>query len=635
MDEEKRQVKCDICKDKEWVKVPKNKGIKHHVKQNHRDEPEEVAKHYEQEVVAVVQEDSKKSVDNTTTECRLCGDDIKDEIDERLVGILDPADGDADTIEDGVIEHLITSHPNELDRIGNHYNRGVSNRVHEFVQSSRTLGKNDTQSSSDSNNKNTQTQPSVSEISTEINDSTTTSSEETEPSMNNVDPEVESAEVEPASNDVIGNNAAKWFVWGVGGAGNGILDSVLLRRETLEDISSPVSGIWGPGGMRGYHMINSNDAEVEGTFFIESDRDWDGATVIDQCIIGTGGMGEDPVEANEKAKEVVDEENWLKTISIKPNVVKSAQATLFLQSLVKGTGTGMTSVVAQYLRENEDWAGKKKPMVSAAVVPNEAKEDSDKTIYGLAGLAKPLDSIIMFSNDRLAGAPDELAAEIDFSFGPSRQKFGHKAENQTLIRFLEGLTMTSNMGVDISDDGYDVKDTFQPAVGFYPEDLEYTPAVICAPVLASFTGGSVTEETVDTLVFNALKSGRLVEFDPATAWGGSFLFAGPEKKMDVVSNLISDSQIDEMIRTHSGIMDTDGPDQFLRLRANQAILESADNLYLFGVMYNPKLPHLSRMYERSKTMKEFPGKNPSKLKKRWNHVDLIFDHLGIESLMNT
>lgn len=629
---ETTQVKCDLCD--EFVAVPKDEGIKQHIKEEHSDEPDNVAENFEPEVAAVVENDSDKGTDTATTECRLCGANVEGEISDPVVGVVDPTDGHAEEVEAEVVEHLIEEHADELDSIGDEYSRGVSDRIYTFLEKQGSVVADaDTETASGSTNVDTEAQISANTV-PESSDNPTTSDEESELATDSVDPEIESSEVEGASNAVIGDNAAKWFVWGVGGAGNGILDSVLLRRETLDRISSPISGIWGPGGMRGYHMINSNDAEVEGTFFIESDRGWDGATVIDQCVIGTGGMGEDPVKANEVATDNIIDKNWLNNISIQPNDVNQAQATLFLQSLVKGTGTGMTPVLAQYLRDNEQWAGKEKPMVSAAVVPNEAKEDSDKTIYGLAGLAKPLDSIILFSNDRLAGAPDELAAEIDFSLGPSRQKFGHKAENQTLIRFLEGLTMTSNMGVDISDDGYDVKDTFQPAVGFYPENLRYTPAVVCAPVLASFTGGSVTEDTIDTLVFNALNNGRLVEFNPATAWGGSFLFAGPKEKMDVVSDLVSDSRIDEMIRTHSGIMNADGPGQFLRLRSNQAILESATDLYLFGVMYNPELPHLQQMYERSEAMKEFPGKNPKALKDRWDDVEMIFDHLGIESLMN-
>ena len=590
----------------EFVEVPKGEDIKYHIREAHADEPDEVAENFEPEVAAVVQESSQDAT--AEAYCRLCGD---------------PTDPD-------LLTHLYREHSNEVDAIGEEYDREISNKVYNIAEGNDVEPTEaDSATAQTAAQSTTETASSSDSNTGSVGQSQQAPTGDREPNRND---RTEQA-AQPAANTASEAGAGKWFVWGVGGAGNGILDSVLLRRETLDNISSPISGIWGAGGMRGYHMVNSNDAEVEKTFFIKTDQEWDDATVIERCIIGTGaGMGEDPVEANELANEHVMNRNWLNNTTIRPGDVNQAQATLFLQSLVKGTGTGMTPVLAEYLRQNENWAGEDKQMVSAAIVPNEAKEDSDKTIYGLGGLAEPFNSIILFSNDRLAGAPDELAAEIDYSMGPSGQKFGHKNENQTLIRFLEGLTMTSNMGVDISGEGYDVRDTFQPAVGFYPDHLDYTPAVVCAPVLASFTGGTVTEDTVDTLVFNALNNGRLVDFDPATAWGGSFLIAGPEHKMDAVRELHSDSRINKMIRNHSGVEESDGPGQFLRLRSNQAVLESADDLYMFGVMYNPELPHLQQMYDRAETMKEFPGKNPGALKERWDDVNMIFDHLGMNSL---
>lgn len=567
----KNQTYCKICA--EWTD-----DLEQHLKEAHEDQADEVEEKHEDKLWVL--DESTNGAEHSTETCEICGDEM----------------------EEGLEAHLAATHTDRPYDIAETYDEPTRDAVVDGAD--------------------------------ESNGASTAESRDERQSSSSSRTGGESSGAGAADSSTVGV-PGKWYMFGVGGAGNGILDSILLRKKTLENERNPLSGVWGDGGLQGYHMLNSNPDEVLSTYFTEL-HELDERAVVEDCTIGYGGIGEDPIEGEEVARTAIMDETFFDELRrVNKDDVYNAYATMFVHSLVKGTGTGMTPVIAEYLRNDESWTGSDKPMLSAAIIPNEAKEHSMKTIYGLGGLAKHLSSIIMFSNDRLAEAPDELRANIDFHESPNGRRFGHQKENETLIRFLETFTMTSNRGADVGDDGFDVRDTYQPVARLYPKDrsVDYTPAVVCAPVLGVSSGGNPGPEEVEGLVYDTLTSGRLVEFDPSTAWGGAFLFVGPESKMGAVPDLVASNGAERMVREYSGIAENSERGRFLRLNVNQAATDRLDRLYLFGVMYNPEMPNLERMREEAEFEMSLGADLSEPLNQRWDDVDAIFDHLGINSLL--
>lgn len=438
-------------------------------------------------------------------------------------------------------------------------------------------------------------------------------------------------EVTESSPEDLDEVSGKWYVFGIGGAGNGILDAVLMRRDSLSE-DHPMAGIWGNGGMQGYYMLNTNDDEVIGTYYAQVDNEWGKTRVVEDNIVGEGGgAGQDAMLGRELMDEGIDN-NQLEEMQLSKDDVRQGQGTLYLHSVEGGTGTGMTPVLASYLRDNEKWAGEDKPTVAGTIIPDSVDDSYVNTVYGLGMLSKEVDAIIPFSNSNLADSK-KPEARIDFSLGP-QQKVGHESQNETLVRFLEAYTMPSNTGlvdVDGTDraghDGFDIRDSYQPVKRKYPKHLRepFKPATVCAPLFQSIETRDVAYDDIEYLVEKTLNHGRLIDFDPATAWGGTFLFLGPPRLMDQVASHVADDDVKRMVRES-----TDG--EFLKLTVDQAVIPTLDALYLWGVMWNPRIPVLEAMYEKARDEKEngFRTEENEMLDEEWNTLSPVFDQLGLK-----
>lgn len=577
---------CPVCE--EW-----KEDIEEHIRTEHPnpapDDLDRLKEEFTAETVRNLGVESDGSTRETT--CKICGESIESTRGEHLAEHLD----EPDAIESAYSPDILTEIQEEA--LGTEANGGAV---------------------AESTN-----QTSASEGSTPDEEEQTPSREAPDPSDSGKGPDANTHDDE---RDVAG----KWFVFGIGGAGNGILDSLLMRRRTLRDQDDPLSGVWGSGGINGYWMLNSNDSEVWDTYYTQTDQELDEDTMITHNIIGDGrGFGDDPFRGSDITERIITEDDFFDRISLAPEYTKQANATLFCHSVERGTGTGMTPKVAQFLRDEGEWGGDDRTLASVAILPNDAKEGAENAVYGLSQLARPLDVILMFQNKRLR--EQEFAqADIDFDLGPEGQKLGHEPENEVLVRFLEGLTVTSNSGVDVRGDGFDVTDAYQPIEkyikGNESDDDAYKPAPIAAPVLAGNKGES-TEGTVEQLVFQAINHGRLVEFDPATAWGGAFLIFGPPDMMQVVNELTGADRIEEMIKNAAGL---DEDERYLKLNVKSAESSSFDQLYIIGLMWNPVIPDLDDMRaEAEYTREQFSDRDIGELLNQcWDEVDALFENLG-------
>lgn len=78
----------------------------------------------------------------------------------------------------------------------------------------------------------------------------------------------------------------KWFMIGIGGAGNNILDSILMRRDTLVKNNKARARIW-QGGLAGYGSLNTAIAEIADTYYSQIE-DYNRGKLLSNSIIGYG-----------------------------------------------------------------------------------------------------------------------------------------------------------------------------------------------------------------------------------------------------------------------------------------------------------------------------------------------------------
>ena len=459
------------------------------------------------------------------------------------------------------------------------------------------------------------------------------------------------------SNDLMDDSyGKKWFVIGVGGAGNNILDSILLRRETLVDDNSPRARIW-QGGLAGYGPLNTNVSELEQTYYAQEEKKYSRNDLLPNCIIGFGkhdyagagyrwDIGRDLIEADFADGENPIQERW----GMSGKEIQGSQAVMFIHSVTKGTGCGSTPVLAEKIRNNvlEDDFVVSKPMFSSIVIPSKGTEYSEfggrakvNGVIGLAQTSRTVDAIIPFDNNRLENVQADIRPRIDRidAYTPPQ----YREINKPLVAFLEAFTMSSvpqfldrDSTMSIMGDVFDPADSFRPVQDKYERnpDRDFTPAVILAPVLGRTRASQLDESKLELLVRNALFQNKLAEFDPTTAWGGTFLVYGPPEKMDAVSELIGDGTLSRIISSEqfldagktTGIGSVD-------IHLKQLVTPHLDDIYLWGTLWNPEMPSLTEMYDYAKEIKQEGNTSQAEhVRDAWDHVEALFSCLGRENM---
>lgn len=448
----------------------------------------------------------------------------------------------------------------------------------------------------------------------------------------------------------------KWFLIGVGGAGNNILDAVLLRRATLEENNERRARIW-QGGLAGYGLLNTNVSELEQTYYAQEEKGYSRNDILPNCIIGFGehdyagagyrwDKGRDLAEVDFADGADPFRERW----DLKGERIQDSQAVMFIHSVTKGTGCGATPVLAEKLREKvlDDGFIVSKPMFSSVVIPSKGTQYSEfggrakvNGVVGLARTSRAVDAIIPFDNKRLEDVGADISPRIDRleEYNPPQ----YVEVNKPLVAFLEAFTMSSvpqflnrDATMSIKGDVFDPADSFRPVQDKYQRDpdREFSPAVVLAPVLGRSRANTFDESKLELLVRNALFQNKLAEFDPTTAWGGTFLVYGPEGKMEDVSELIGDGTLASII----------GDEQFLDagrstgiesvdIHVKQLVTPYLDDVYLWGTLWNPEMPSIEEMYDHALTLKqEGNSEQAENVREVWDEVEALFSCLGRENM---
>ncbi|WP_121823286.1 FtsZ/tubulin family protein [Halostella salina] len=430
----------------------------------------------------------------------------------------------------------------------------------------------------------------------------------------------------------------KWYLIGVGGAGSGVVDATLLRRESLDD-RSPRTDLW-DGAIQGQTLLDTNQEELGSTYYIKRDSNHPMDHVIGQ---DGDGAGESPFVGRTQMWQEISSGSIFERFNIEREALESAQALLLVHSIAKGTGTGATGLITQllhqikYASDDEDEIhgtpnfNLDKPILTTSILPD-PDDDSDEvwndenkvnSLFGLGTLGRFSDLAILFDNNRLKQTDENL---IRFDIGYNRLQnnpdlsvstsAGLQEANKALIHYLEVMSMTSNPEYDAprSPRGLDVPDLINPPKTNYPiSQLDFLPAVIGAPVLYSKRGRFPNRNK--KFIRRALNLGQLIDFDPGSAWGGAFIFYGSKNIMDQYEREMQagiETTIKEVLRED---FDAEGSLSDMEINVDHTHVpeESRDRLYLWGLMWNPKMPRLEQTAEEVFT-EILPDKDGAKAK---------------------
>lgn len=449
----------------------------------------------------------------------------------------------------------------------------------------------------------------------------------------------------------------KWLIIGIGGAGNHILDAILMRRDTLIEQNRTLADVW-EGGIADYLNLNTNRSEVFETYYAQVDKEYSPEALVTNCMIGHNqhaysGAGRDWKRGRDFMQhDFEDEQNaFIERWDVDRQSLGGAQAVMLIHSVTKGTGCGATPVLADNIREMLESAGPGehgagvKPILSSVVLPSQDEFGGSEMIRGVIGMArlsKSVDGILPFDNAQLEQIRSDLAVDIDRQWLETYNPPKYDEINRLLTAFFEGFTMSSTpISYDasatkrISGDVFDVPDSIRPAVQKYPvdNDLNYDPAVVMVPVMGRHDSPT-DENDLDTLVRSTLLQGQFIDFEPDTAWGGTFMVYGPEEKMDSLSPLLMDNQLKKIIGGEDFLdRASTGPGESVDVYVDQLVVPQVDSVHLWGIIWNPRLPTLEQMYDHAEELvSNSNSRQAQALDDVWNYVEPLFGHLGRENM---
>lgn len=450
----------------------------------------------------------------------------------------------------------------------------------------------------------------------------------------------------------------KWLMVGVGGAGNNIMDALLMRRDTLERNNDPLGQVWDQG-IAGYAGLNSNINELTDTYYAQVDKEFSKQQLLQNSMIAytfhnhQGAGRRWRVGRRLMQVDFKDERNAIRDrYEFSQKDVEASQAIMLIHSVTKGTGCGATPVLAENLREMTESrselladVGISKPILSSVVLPSADDFGNNEMVRGAVGmsyLAEAVDGIIPFDNEQLAAVQTDLELTIDESDLKAFNPPDYTDINKLIVAFLEAFTMSSTSYVrgqeseSVSGETLDVPDIFRPVEAKYPADdeREFRPAVVMAPVLGRLHGASFEPAKLDLLVRNALLQGQLTEFDPSSAWGGTFMIYGPEEKMNDVMPMVTSGQLKEIIGREEFLdREMTNGGETVDIYTHQMVVPHLDGVYLWGLVWNPKMPALEQMYQETKRLKDQASSDQAEaLRDRWDVIEPLFDSLGRENM---
>jgi hypothetical protein len=398
---------------------------------------------------------------------------------------------------------------------------------------------------------------------------------------------------------------------GIGGCGGRIVDSILLRRETVSD--SEDSPSW-ERSLNGQAIVDSNSTLVaDSYYFSEVDPNSPEQLESDYLVGEMGaGAGKDREFGRELFEEHLDsstswQDAWGGDLNLDP--LRESNAICLFHSTTGGTGGGGTPVFTRELQESLTDE-------TSAVSESDPASDRDSTIEvgtgtttpildvpilgqtnGVAGLqsveelieisrlSTSTGAIVPLANEQLRQT--DLGCEISGSDEWS-QHFDN--ENETIVHFLEVLNSGLYGQATISaGDEMDISDLLRPIEMMEPQESTAAP-LVGASIAKASEEGEWNSDRLEALV-GGLDDGKLIDFDVSTARGGVFVFCHPTPDLE---------GFHESIRSDSRDLIEDFCEFETRpyqLLTYQTVHTGLDAPRLIGLFYNPSISRFEATLE--------------------------------------
>lgn len=456
-------------------------------------------------------------------------------------------------------------------------------------------------------------------------------------STNNAD--TKSNETDTSSENPGHSLESKWFFVGVGGCGGNLVDSVLLRQNTLNDTYR--SAMWDQG-LEDAMILNTNRAEIGDSYFAaeyakkDKDEDVSREDISIDYAFGQGGAGTDPLTGKKLFETMVEDQgdNIFRGYYPKLENADISEGVMILHSAVKGTGTGASGPLTRELKERKVDHDN---VFHFTVLPNPAELEEQGArfngLYGVLDAVKHGDAVIVVDNVHL----DECNIGVEIEDYENWED-NWRSHNESALAFLEGFTISSVIPDDDNEgfsagDMFDLMDAKQPAVKWYDDNNDFAP--ILAPAMGRSKSGISSKKDLKKLINTTLTNGRLVDFKPGTAWGGAFIFYGDDKKVAEARKVAQTDfgeALDELGFEFGFTGMNPGPSSTYFIS-----VDGIDNLRLWTVMWNPKMDSLRDVEKIRQSWKDKYNKLPlsvvQELDEREDEIERLFNTLGYENML--
>jgi len=447
-----------------------------------------------------------------------------------------------------------------------------------------------------------------------------------------------------SSSGAIGN---KWYLIGVGGAGGRIVDSILSRKHSMEGTDKPLAGVW-EKALTGHTILNTNWNDFQGTFFFdEMNAEMEESDLLNGNTIGIEhpendyrGCGENWQTGKEYIEHDFDDGNPIEEgdgYNIRSDDLPKSQAVMIANSTAGGTGCGAAPVLAREIKKLDNI--KEKKIFGSVVLPSESDDEDDVSsmangIAGTARMARYADAVLVFEN----GCLEMAAAELDFIDDLERHS-QYANKNNAILKYFEIFSMASIGVSGIGGADFDINDALGPLEKIRDQDKEYypneteddmdfsKPGNILAPVIAKSSRNEMTEQTIELMTERALRQNQLADFDPSTAWGGTFVFFGPEEKLD--NDLIT-GKFNDLVEEE--YLDVPDGRTYIRANPNMITVDRLDSVYLWGFLWNPDIESINRMYEAAEWAKGDGTLTGSMTDDAWPVIEGLMEQTGRENM---
>jgi cell division GTPase FtsZ len=396
-----------------------------------------------------------------------------------------------------------------------------------------------------------------------------------------------------------GTSRKKWYLFGIGGAGCNIVDSILTRKYYLNEVDKDryLDRVW-EMAIKDFRLFDTNTTGIKSSF-IATKKGWSAEKILVMCQLGLDegdtGSGGDRIKGEEAMEYAIESKNMDDFKFTQQDFIKmkESQALMIIHSTTKGTGCGASPVFAGYLKEKMlDADAKNKMIISLTVLPDNTDIDNGivagNAFIGLGKIVSSVDAVFLCDNQALFEK---------IPFGNNEHEYLKKSvpfmwkRNRHIVEFIEALSLQSSWANE-NPSGVDLMDVIHPAQ-MSQENKDHAPILV--PVLGKIEySGDITASDVTRLFLYTLEGGKLAQCDYKNAKGASFIIYGSEDAMEQLEELIGNgTNIQEIARS---FFNTE------KKRKNISIFKTTrkhlTKLYMLGLLWNPPLKAVDMMEER-------------------------------------